>query len=347
MSGPNNFIRRLMVELDKMDLPPFQIINPGSYSKTPINKKIVNIGRLDGVMYYKTTNINLRNYLRQNNIMGGSLIKHIPSSITSKLTGPFNNYLNRFNRKLIKHSDAIVFQSQLSKDMHSHFIGGIDSIKYSDVILNGVPADIFRPHSKTSVELEGYPRLVITASFRLHKRLQEAIKLTNYLHTHGYPSIKLHVIGDMDLLTQEMLKSMNLLNTILHGVLNSDVLPNFYNSCDIGLSPSIFDPCPNSVVEMMSCGLPVITVRESGASELINIEELLITEGIKLDYHELHTLEKIPQINISDWSVVVAMVLDNMEYYRFHILDRVEKSLDMKIIAKRYAKLITETNEFK
>lgn len=340
MSGPNNFIRRLMVELDKMDLPPFQIINPGSYSKTPINKKIVNIGRLDGVMYYKTTNINLRNYLRQNNIMGGSLIKHIPSSITSKLTEPFNNYLNRFNRKLIKHSDAIVFQSQLSKEMHSHFIGGIDSIKYSDVILNGVPADIFRPHSKTSVELEGYPRLVITASFRLHKRLQEAIKLTNYLHMHGYTDVKLHVVGNMDLLTKQAISKLSTDRCVFHGFVDSNSLPMIYSKCHIGLSLCIFDSCPNSVLEMMACGLPVITNSNSGATELINCEDLSVEDNFNINYMELHDVNKIPHINTLEWFGVIEKIMKNQGMYSKLMLQRVNKELNISCVSKKYADLI-------
>ena len=50
-------------------------------------------------------------------------------------------------------------------------------------------------------------------------------------------------------------------HTIFRGRIKSDRLSDFYSSCDVGIAPSIFDPCPDSVVEMDACGLPVITTK--------------------------------------------------------------------------------------
>ena len=68
------------------------------------------------------------------------------------------------------------------------------------------------------------------------------------------------------------------------GRIKSECLPDCNSSCEVWLSPRIFDPCPNSVVEMDACGLPVITTKESGALEIVKYENLIIEEDIKLYY---------------------------------------------------------------
>ncbi len=43
----------------------------------------------------------------------------------------------------------------------------------------------------------------------------------------------------------------------------------FYGAADIFVLPTHYDPCANVCLEAMACGLPVVTTRQNGASELI------------------------------------------------------------------------------
>ena len=337
MSGPSNFLRRVNAELQHHKLPSFRIINPHpGRLKDLYNNDVVKVGRLDGTVFYKLTSINLYNLIRQRRERRIELIKSIPDFMTLSLNGPINSYLNRASGKILQKADIIIFQSELSRKMHQRFFG--DAKQQSYVILNGVPVEIFNPDVK-SVSLEGSPRLAITASFRLHKRLQNAIKLTNNLRKK-LPSITLHVMGVIDDLTKELIQSLDLSSCIFHGHVSSSTLPSIYVGCDLGLSPSLFDPCPNSVVEMVSCGLPVLTTSASGAAEIIKNPELIITEDLDFDFMELQTAEAISEIDIPAWSEAVVSALDNRIELSHSMLRRVEEEIDIKIVAERYAKAI-------
>jgi len=48
----------------------------------------------------------------------------------------------------------------------------------------------------------------------------------------------------------------------------SDPVP-FYRAADVYVQPTLYDPCSLVVLEALACGLPVITSRDNGTSELI------------------------------------------------------------------------------
>jgi len=335
--GPQNFMNRLESELIKYNLPKHSIINPTLESKgLTYNNKSINIGRLDGISYHKLTSENFYNLLIQRKNLRLSFIKKIPNSLLNKLTVPVNNYLNRNIKSLLNNVDAVVFQSEISKKMYDTIIE--KPVNNFAIIKNGIPTDIFKPISSSSISNQ-YPKIVITANFRIHKRLHEAIRLTNFLKKK-YSKVRLHIIGELDYLTTESIKDLNLDSCIFHGNINSSLLPHIYADADLGLSLCLFDACPNSVVEMIGCGIPVLTNQESGASELIKEESLTISENIKFEYLPIYDNEWLPKINLEEWAKKIEFIMDNKNSLKEKMLMRIEEELDIRIVAKKYAEFI-------
>ena len=114
-----------------------------------LNSKLLKIGRLDGVAYYRFTLENFVNFLF---LWKG--IRFIYPKQTSNyelyyLTKVLNNYLNRYNKYILEKSDKIVFQSKLSYNLHKHFIKFNKKINYK-IIYNGAYANFSNKKSISS-----------------------------------------------------------------------------------------------------------------------------------------------------------------------------------------------------
>ena len=337
-SGPKIFLKRLIDT--GIDMSDIELLNPdlNSIRSRQSSNKIL-IGRLDGTSYYDFSIKNLQNFLilREYPVISKMLCK-LPNLKSNIITNKIiNKYLDRTCSWLLKNADGLIFQSDISLQMHKKFLNFDEMVKPSCIIHNGV--DINKFHPKLYVEQKfGFPSVVISASkFRLHKRLQESIKLINHLSVY-YPNIKLNILGEMDLLTNECVKQMDTSRCVFYGKVDPIQLPFYYQNAHIQLHLSIFDPCPNVVVEGLASGLPVITPFESGAKELIGEINLdcAVEESLKLQYMELHRHETIPIINLNEYSIVFKNIFENLRTYQKSARFRAEDALNINTIASQY-----------
>lgn len=338
MIGPEVFLNRLNKELNKLDLPSYKIYIPLPNYLNDVSKfNGLKIGRLDGSIYYKLSPYSLRNLVKQRLQIDIKLIDLIPNFIVNRLEKLILNYLNRNNKKILNNTDIIVYQSQLSKKMHEFFWG--KSIKKTVVIYNGVEEKKVKYYS-----IQDKIHLVITARFRLNKRLAEAIRVLNLLNKKNKLYV-LHVVGDLDFLTEKSIKNLNLENVNFHGNLSYKKIDELYRKMHIGLSPSMFDPCPNSVIEMMSYGIPVITTSASGAAELVTMDELIVSENLPFKLYEIQNENKIPSINHIKWKERVDYVVKFHKRLSNSILKIYIKKYRIKDIASQYSDIILSNFE--
>jgi len=64
------------------------------------------------------------------------------------------------------------------------------------------------------------------------------------------------------------------------GFLPGETVRQFYKIADIGISPSVYDHCPYSVLEMMANRIPVIMTRINGLDELLSDEECVFINPV-------------------------------------------------------------------
>jgi glycosyltransferase involved in cell wall biosynthesis len=84
------------------------------------------------------------------------------------------------------------------------------------------------------------------------------------------------------------------------------------------------DPCPNSMIESLSYGLPCITWHDSAGPELINYDQA----GIVLN--AVHSKEIVDAIR---------KIRDNYTYYAQNARRLTEEKFDINVVAKQYAEV--------
>lgn len=343
MSGQSNFLARLAAALTEMKLPPHQILVPIRGLGIEAGKVV--IGRFDGAFIYRTTPSNSYNLVRAVKFNGLPRLRFLEKSGIGSLEcldRMAARYLNRYDRLLKSRADAYVYQSLLSKKEHEFVHGDDHAPKLTRMIPNGVPCDLFsRSQRRSSGVRGGPPALVITAHFRIGKRLRDAIIILNVIRKRK--NSFLHIVGDLDILVQESIADLDLSGCVFHGRVPSESLPDIYSSMDLGLSTSLFDPCPNSVIEMLACGVPVLTSSASGAAELVPDQRFIISEDVPLAFTEFHNYKKMPALDHQKWVERIELVLNDRLMFSELSTDHAKKNFDINIIATKYAELITET----
>ena len=179
-----------------------------------------------------------------------------------------NNLKNKPIFDGIDRAAGIVFQSRFDYKLVTKFYGKID--KPYEIINNGVDINIFSPegsNKRKDLSIADNDLVFITsAKWRAHKRLQDAIELFIEYEKNSDRTCHLLILG----------RDANFENVayphIYHvGFVQPGELPAWYRTGNIFLFLSWLDHCPNTVIEALACGLPVVCTNQGGTKELVEL----------------------------------------------------------------------------
>jgi glycosyltransferase involved in cell wall biosynthesis len=152
-------------------------------------------------------------------------------------------------------ADGIIYQSNYSKTLIEYLlIPRRIKAKYS-VIYNGIE----RNWCGDYIEHEGI-NIVVTGKHRRHKRLKEIIDLF-LTYNKVFPDSNLHIFGRL-----HDNKEIRHKNIKYYGHVDRKHMIEIFKRADFALHLSKRDSCPNSVVEYIGAGIPVITTNNCGGS---------------------------------------------------------------------------------
>jgi lipopolysaccharide biosynthesis glycosyltransferase len=154
------------------------------------------------------------------------------------------------------HINYYIFNSQFIKNHYKKFI----NVKNSEIVYNGCDTKIFYPQAYIKP-----PKFRIVThhwSNNMNKGYEMYYNLWSYLKkTNNYEFV---FIGKN---VPEMFKEVPIMGPYV-GL----ELSNAIRNCHIYITDSIFDSCPNHVIEAISCGLPILFRKhEGGARELCEL----------------------------------------------------------------------------
>lgn len=219
-------------------------------------------------------------YIKEKKQQGTKIVHRVDGSFYHHGYAPAGRDI--LQREISSLSDLIIYQSQYSKTTLED-MGIIDRDKNNIIIPNGVNRSIFNPISRTL----SHPLGLISANNSTLK-----IKRVERLNSFIGPNTSISYIGKHH-------PSVTLDSSIRRvKILSSQELSNEYLQAHVYVHTGDKDTCPNSAIEALSVGLPVIYWKSSGGvEELVRDAGLAVedfkcinevVESIKKDYSKFH-----------------------------------------------------------
>lgn len=152
-------------------------------------------------------------------------------------------------------ADATIFQSEYSKKESKK--GGIERNTFETVISNAPDASVF--YRKEYDERSNRKKRIIMTSFS--SNMKKGFAVYKYIDDNlDFKKYEVIFVGNSPI-TFKNIKNL--------GVMDSQKLANELRRSDLYITASQKDPCSNSLIEAMSCGLPVVALNDGGHPELV------------------------------------------------------------------------------
>ncbi len=181
------------------------------------------------------------------------------------LRAEINNLLLRLLRSRL--ADGVIYQSEFVRDWWETAFGAVPIP--TNVVLNGVPLDVFAP-SAPGVTPQTPRLLVVEASLSggYETGLEHAVLLLNAMLDLGRP-IDLAVAGQVPPGVRQAADQQARRPISWLGRVDAAELPALYATGSLLFSADLQPACPNTVIESLACGTPVVAFDTGALPELV------------------------------------------------------------------------------
>lgn len=154
-------------------------------------------------------------------------------------------------------ADATVYQSEWSKKANLEM--GLEPNSFEAVIINGVDAAVFNRTGRKAFSEKGRTKIIASSwSANMNKGFEAYKYLDDTLDFSKYEMI---FVGNSPVQFQNI-KSIE--------PKDSKGLAEILKQQDIYITASKKDPCSNSLIEALACGLPAVCYNDGGHPEILN-----------------------------------------------------------------------------
>jgi glycosyltransferase involved in cell wall biosynthesis len=167
----------------------------------------------------------------------------------------------------------VFWQSSFCRDCADWFLGTREGP--GEVLFNAVDVSHFAPGTPRPVDPTRPFRFLLTGKIQAHLsyRLEDTIAGLAAARADGL-NAALMIAGHLDTgATAAALSAAAHAGVQAHvdlrGPYTQDTAPDIYRAADAYVMTKHADPCPNTVIEAMACGLPVVYVASGGVPELV------------------------------------------------------------------------------
>ncbi|MCI0550495.1 MAG: glycosyltransferase family 4 protein [Anaerolineae bacterium] len=230
-------------------------------------------------------------------------------------------------------ADHVIYQSQFIKRWWEDWYG-IARVP-SSVILNGVDLSRYTPDGLHERPSQHIRLLVVEGSLAggLDSGLHHAVKLSHALSNKF--KIELFIVGRVDSHTQNKLKHQNAFRIKFMNAIPREQIPWLMRSSHLLFSSEVNPPCPNSVIEALACGLPVIGFDTGSLSEIVQGNAGRIVPYGANEW-------KLEKPDIPTLANAAAEVLEDQTRFRNSARKRAESEFALDKMVDEYLKVLLE-----
>jgi glycosyltransferase involved in cell wall biosynthesis len=254
------------------------------------------------------------------------------SGLRYTLRAEYGNVLLSFIRD--RFAGRVIYQSQFICNWWKAWYGAAHVPEH--VILNGVDLDTYAPVGRDAIRPHPtYQLLVVEGSLAggLDLGLRVAVRLAE-LVSDQFP-VKLTIAGAVDESTKKRIGTETRFPIELLGVIQRERIAELMRSSHLLFSAEINPPCPNSVIEALACGLPVVGF-DTGS-----LRELLGEQGGRLVPYGGDPW-KLEQPEVAALAGAAVEILKEQERFRKAARARAEEILSLDRMVDAYLKVLLD-----
>ena len=242
-----------------------------------------------------------------------------------------NNLLLAFIRRYLAH--RVVYQSDFVRTFWCQRFGRTKARE--KVIYNGVDLNVFSPGDQPTAPRDHIRMIVVEGNFGGGNEpyLINAIRLGEDLQGMLSQSVELVLVGNIPQTLKNRWEGQTQLWINWMGVVDRDKIPDIDRSGHVFFSAELNAGCPNSVVEALACGLPVIGFQTGSLPELV-----VEGAGKTVPYGANHW--KLEPPDIQSLSLAAMEVIKDQDKYQAAARRRAEEAFDVNWMVDQYLDLM-------
>jgi len=306
--------RDMEVTHDPDDAPDAILVLAGTKNIAPLlrarRRGVHIVQRLDGINWiHRKRNTGIRHFVR----------------------AEYGNFVLSFIRSRV--ATRILYQSEFSHQWWEDWYGKPHAP--FTIIHNGVDLNAYSPHGVGGLSIGRYRLLVVEGNLGggYDMGIDHAIALAEMLaEEYSFP-MELMVVGQISDEHAARVQARARVPIIWKGAVPRGQIPEIDRSAHLLFSADLNAACPNSVIEALACGLPVVAF-DTGA-----LNELVIGDAGRLAPYG-GSPWKLDKPDISTLADAAAEILRDRPRFQAGARAQAEKSLGLDLMVDRYLKFL-------
>lgn len=231
--------------------------------------------------------------------------------------------INQEIRETYLGANGVIFQSEFTRYVVTSVFGPPPSL--ATVIYNGSSGN----RSSVPKPIEGRPRLLILSRWDARKRNEEAVRcFVNYPRNSNYDLLVAGIVPPSKRVRHPRIKYL--------GRLHPSQVMRTLNSCSGLLHLAWYDWCPNSVIEALTSGVPVICTNLGGTKEIVKRSGIIIDNDDVFDWTDHSLMSSVPPVRQELFNDALDRLLEGTQDFEFPRTD-----LFIQQTAKQYVRFFS------